>query len=87
MDPHFKSAPIAAVSDEGKDDVGDDLSDEDLASVVASLEPDQLISTKEKHHCPRRQLTRSEMILFWGLRIYLVFMFGVVIYQVVTGTR
>jgi hypothetical protein len=83
MDPHFKSAPVAAVRAES----GDDVSDADLASVVASLEPDQLISTKEKHHCPRRQLTRTEMILFWGLRIYLVFMFGVVIYQVVTGTR
>jgi hypothetical protein len=75
MDSHFDSTSSA------------EISGEDLASVVSSLEPEQLISTKEKHHCPRRQLTRTEMILFWALRAYLVFMVGVVVYQIWTSVR
>jgi len=66
---------------------GAELSREEFTSVMTALEPDQLTSTKEHHHCPRRRLTRTEMILVWALRVYLVFMVGVVMYQIWTGVR
>ncbi len=75
MEKQFESATAA------------ELSREDFTSVMTSLEPDQLISTKEHHHCPRRRLTGTEMLLFWALRIYLVFMVGVVLYQIWTSVR
>lgn len=66
---------------------GSPLSRADISAVINSLEPDQLSFEKAKHHCPRRSLTRAEMILFWALRVYLAFMFAVVIYQVWSGAR
>jgi hypothetical protein len=75
MEKEFDSAPDVKVSREEFD------------SVITELEPDQIISTKEHHHCPRRRLTRTETILFWALRVYLVFMVGVVVYQIWTSVR
>ncbi len=64
-----------------------EVSREEMASVMTSLEPDQIVSSKEKHHCPRRRLTRVETGVFWALRLYLVFMVGVVVYQIWTSVR
>jgi hypothetical protein len=64
-----------------------EVSREEFTSVMTALEPDQIVSTKDHQHCPRRRLTRTEMIVFWALRIYLVFMVGVVVYQIWTGVR
>jgi hypothetical protein len=68
--------------EEGLDRTTASSKGDDLTAVITSLEPDQLSTAKAQHHCPRRQLTTMEMVLFWSLRIYLVFMFGVVAFQV-----
>jgi hypothetical protein len=54
-------------------------SDQELA--LSSLEPDQLAGLK-KHPIPRRLLRGREKFILWSLRIYLLFMMAVVIYQV-----
>ena len=59
-------------------------SDEEL--VLSSLEPEQLAGLK-KHLIPRRHLKGPEKFVMWSLRIYLLFMIGVVVYQVWTSAH
>jgi hypothetical protein len=56
-------------------------SSSDESWVLSSLEHDQLVRAK-KHHIPRRQLKGPELLVLSALRIYLLFMMAVVIYQV-----
>jgi hypothetical protein len=58
----------------------------DQELVLSSLEPDQLAALKKKP-IPRRHLRGFEKLLLWSLRIYVLFMAVVVIYQVLTGTH
>ncbi|MGA9964154.1 MAG: hypothetical protein WBQ10_03030 [Terriglobales bacterium] len=58
--------------------------DQDL--VLSSLEHDQLARAK-KHFIPRRILKGPELAVLWGLRIYLLFMMAVVVYQVWTAAH
>jgi hypothetical protein len=48
--------------------------------VLALLEPDQLATAK--HNFPRRILKGPEIVLLWSLRLYLLFMLAVVLYQI-----
>jgi hypothetical protein len=58
----------------------------DQSWVLSSLEHDQLARAK-KHLIPRRHLKGPELIVLWALRIYLLFMMAVVVYQVWTAAH
>ncbi|MGA8493542.1 MAG: hypothetical protein WB711_24185 [Terriglobales bacterium] len=58
----------------------------DRKLVLSSLEHDQLVRAK-KHHIPLRILKGPELAVLWALRIYLLFMMAVVVYQVWTAAH
>jgi hypothetical protein len=64
--------------------VSTSASDQEL--VLSSLELDQLAGRK-KQPIPRRHLRGFEKLALWSLRIYVLFMIVVVLYQVFTGAR
>lgn len=59
-------------------------SDQEL--VLSSLERDQLAGLK-KHVIPRRHLRGLEKFVLWSLRIYLLFMMAVLVFQAWIGTH
>jgi len=61
-----------------------DVSEEEL--VLSTLEPGQLAEAK-KVRVPRRHLKGRELAVLWFLRIYLIFMIAVVIYQAWSSAR
>lgn len=54
----------------------------DESAVISLLEHDQLVEARQRS-LGRRTLSRQTLVLMWGLRIYAVFMFGIVGYQIV----
>ncbi len=58
----------------------------DQELVLSSLELDQLAAAK-KRPIPRRHLRGFEKFVLWSLRIYVLFMIAVVVYQVLTGAH
>ncbi len=55
-----------------------------LDGALSSLEPSQFTEAK-KRHFPRRTLRVSQTLILWSLRIYLLFMIAVVVYQILSG--
>jgi hypothetical protein len=67
-----------------KDKGHSSISSSDQELVLSSLETEQLAGLK-KHLIPRRHLRGPEKFVLWSLRIYLLFMMVVVVYQVWTS--
>lgn len=64
----------------------DPIDASEQALVLSLLEPGQLADTK-RQRLPRRRLSRGELVIVTALRVYLLFMVAVVVYEVWTGTR
>lgn len=62
------------------------VSAEDTSLVLSELEPDQLVSEKNAP-IPRRRPGFIQLFLFWALRIYLLFMLVVVLWQAWLAVR
>ncbi len=62
------------------------VSDADAGFVLSTLEPDQLAEAK-RIAIPRRRLRGGELVLLWVLRIYVVFMLVIVLWQAWAATR
>jgi hypothetical protein len=58
----------------------------DSSWILSALEHDQLVKAK-KHAIPRRKLTGFSLAIITALRIYLLFMMAVVVYQIWITTR
>ena len=67
-------------------EVGGETRDPDPATaapVLEALEVEQLAQNRARHF-PRRSLKRRHLALIWVLRVYVVLMIAVVIYQIWT---
>ena len=62
------------------------ITEEEVGWVLKNLERDQLVQEKSEP-VPRRKLRGGELVLVWALRIYLIFMMAVVLWQAWTAVR
>jgi len=69
-----------------KPEVQEAPSPSDQEFVLSTLEPDQLAEAK-KQRVPRRRLKGRELLVLWFLRIYLLFMIVVILYQAWTSAH
>lgn len=52
---------------------------QDPRAVLSVLEADQIVAAKQRTRFGRRNLSRGARILLWGMRVYVVIMFVLVV--------
>lgn len=55
--------------------------------VLALLEADQVVAAKRQSHFGRARLTFLKRAMLWGLRVYVVVMFAIVLVSVLEAAR
>ncbi len=56
-------------------------------AVLSVLEADQLVAAKERAHFGRMQLSRGARVILGGLRLYVIAMMIVVLFQVLNAVH
>jgi len=71
----------------GNEELGSAIAGGQPEAVLALLEPDQLVAAKERTRFGRRRLSRGVRALLWGLRLYVLFMVALVLFQVIQAVQ
>jgi hypothetical protein len=58
------------------------MTEETVKWVKDVLEPDQLLSAKRRQHLGRQKLKLATVIVLWALRVYVVIMLFLVVFQI-----
>ena len=60
---------------------------EDPGLVLSLLEADQVVAAKRQTHFGRRKFSAGVRALLWGLRIYVILMFVIILVSVIQALR
>jgi hypothetical protein len=90
LDSHYADVPEnqSTVAPVGVN--SEQLTLQDPRAVLSLLEADQVVAAKRRTHYGRKNLSLGTKALLWGLRIYVVAMFVIVlisVYQAIHAAR
>ena len=90
LDSHYADVPENKSAVAPVDVNSEQLTLQDPRAVLSLLEADQVVAAKRCTHFGRKNLSLGTKALLWGLRIYVVAMFVIVlisVYQAIRAAR